>query len=78
MADIKDREELVRKLREAGIPVEDGWGETRGKQAKSPLVERQRETLCKLADLLESQIEADQKAMSEAHAALQKLKHGGG
>lgn len=71
-------EQMKRMLENAGINVGGGWGTTQEKEAKSPIVERQKEHLSKLAGLLEQQIEEDKKRVALAQEALVKLKHGGG
>ncbi len=70
--------EIKARLREAGIPVDDGWGESEEKVVSSPLIERQKETLRKLEKVVELQIREDQKRVSDFHATLMRLKHGGG
>jgi len=70
-------EEMIKKLREAGISVGTRV-DTKAKSVKSPLIEKHRKGLQQLTGLLEDQIKLDQMKMSELHAALQKLKHGGG
>lgn len=69
-------EEMTKMLRDAGIPVGTRI-DTESKAVKSPLIEKHRKTLHKLTGLLEKQIQLDQVKMSELHAALQKMKHGG-
>jgi hypothetical protein len=70
-------DEIKKKLRDAGIPV-DGWGETVEGDVKSPVLERQKEALGKVEVIIQRQLEEDQRKMAELHAVLQRLKHGGG
>jgi hypothetical protein len=70
-------EEMRARLQELGLP-HGSWDRTRGGKRKSPLVERQKELLGNLVSLLEEQVERDKKRVSELHATLQRLKHGGG
>lgn len=70
-------EELRAKLEEAGIPVGEPWVQTNEKVTTSPLIERKKEVLRKLEGLVEHQIEQDKKRVSDLHAALVRIKHGG-
>jgi len=70
-------EEIKQKLKGLGIPV-DEWGETKEGEVKSPLIEKQKLALGKIQTLLEHQVQQDQVRLAELHAALQRVKHGGG
>lgn len=67
------REEIIELLKSKGIPV-GGWEDTEEKTVRSPIVEKQKENLQRLAKLLESQISKDVETMSELHVSLQKIK----
>ena len=71
-------DEIRKKLEEAGIPLGEAWSSQKARQVSSPIVERQKENLRSLEKVLEMQIESDQQRVADLHAALQKLKHGGG
>lgn len=72
-------EEIREKLKEAGVPVGEGWGPTKHQTSvEPPIVKRQKEALRKIESLLEQQMEHDKKRVAELHVALQRLKHGGG
>ena len=71
-------DDIRQKLKEAGIPVGEPW-ELRGERTvKSPIVERQKETLRKLEGMLERQIAADHEKVADLAATLARLKSGGG
>ena len=71
-------EEMIETLRKMGIPVNE-WGEAPGgENVKSPMVERQKKLLTQVRDLLEKQIGDDKDKVSELHAVVQRMKHGGG
>ncbi len=73
-----DAEDIKKKLRESGIPV-GGWNRTTARSGvKAPIVERQADALRQIETLLELQVQKDQQQLSELHAVLQQLKHGGG
>lgn len=72
-----DLEQMRERLRSKGINV-GGWTDVEEKQVKSPILERQKKALGKVAVLLEQQVERDQAEMAQLHVALQKLKNGGG
>jgi len=71
-------EEMIESLRKMGIPVNQWADAPGGENIKSPMVERQKEMLGQVRDLLEQQIEMDKEKVSELHATVQRLKHGGG
>lgn len=71
-------EEMNEILRGLGIPVNQWSDAPGGENVKSPMVERQKELLTQVRDLLEQQIETDKEKVSELHAVVQRLKHGGG
>lgn len=72
-------DEIRKKLEEAGIPVGDGWGPTRARtNIESPIVKKQKDALRKIEALLVQQVEQDKQRVSELHATLQRIKHGGG
>lgn len=70
-------EELRARLDALGIP-HDKWGDAGGKTAESPMLERHKALLAQVQGLLQQQIEADKKKISDLHAVLQRAKHGGG
>lgn len=67
------KEEMIKALLEKGIPV-GKWGETTDKEVKSPILEKQKQNLQKLASLLEKQIDKDVETMADLHITLQKIK----
>ena len=74
-------EDEIRRIREKlhsrGFPT-GSWVDVEEKDVVSPTLERQKEALGKVSELLERQIEDDQKQIAQLHVALQRLKHGGG
>lgn len=70
-------EDIKKRLEEAGLPG-NGWQSGEARSAKSPLVEKQKESLKKLRSLLALQIDQDQEQMSKLASSLNRLKHGGG
>lgn len=70
-------DEMRAKLDALGIP-HDGWTKTPGGETRSPLLEKQKESVRRLKALLEEQIGKDKQQISDLHAAVQRLKHGGG
>ncbi len=72
-------EEIKERLKEAGIPVGDGWGQTKQQTSvEPPVVKRQKEALRKIEALLVEQVEQDKQRVADLHIALQRIKHGGG
>jgi len=71
-------EEMRKKLREAGVPVDGKWDDRPEQDAKSPIVEKQKKLLGNIEKILEQQVLEDQQKLAELHIALQRLKHGGG
>lgn len=74
---IHDVEEIKRRLRALGIPV-DGWGETDEREVVSPLLERQVNLLTQAKDMLEQQLESDKRLVAELHEKVARIQHGGG
>lgn len=72
------QDDILKKLREAGIPTDGNWHKTESREAKSPLIEKQKELLGKLKGVLEMQVEKDKQLMADLQVKLAKLKHGGG
>jgi len=72
-----DIKRMREQLRSKGINV-GGWTDVEEKEVKSPILERQKEALGKVAVLLEQQVERDHAEMAQLHIALQRLKNGGG
>lgn len=70
-------EEMQDTLKALGIP-HNGWSPAGGQTVASPILEKQKANLRQLKDILEKQIENDKRQVSELHATLQRLKHGGG
>lgn len=73
-----DIDELRRRLDEAGIPHDKGWGGAGGTTAVPPFLQRQADAMKAVRQLLVAQIEQDKEKLSELHAALVRAKHGGG
>lgn len=72
-------EEIRERLKEAGIPVGDGWGPTkRQTSVEPPIVKRQKEALRKIEAMLVDQVEQDKQRVADLHVALQRIKNGGG
>jgi hypothetical protein len=71
-------DDLIQKLREAGIPTDGKWHQTPGKQAQVPMLEKQKELLGKLGEVLEMQVEKDKLLVADLQGKLSRLKHGGG
>ena len=74
-------EELVEKLKALGIDVngEATWVETRPIDASSlPSVQKQREMMVQLRDVLKTQLADDTAKLERAVLDLEKIKHGGG
>ena len=71
-------EDILKKLREANIPADGSWRETQGKRAKIPLLEKQKELLGKLEEVLVMQVEKDKVLLTDLQEKLTRLKHGGG
>ena len=69
-------EDLKAQLEALGLPS-GGWSQSPGGTTTSPILERQRQMLLKIRALLEGQIEADKTKLSELHATVQRIKHGG-
>lgn len=72
------QDDILKKLREAGIPTDGNWHKTQAREAKSPLIEKQKELLGKLKGVLEMQVEKDKQLVADLQIKLAKLKHGGG
>lgn len=70
---IMTKEEILNKLKELGIPV-NNWENTRKKSVTSPIIEKQKENLLKLHELLELQIQKDVETVADLHIALQKVR----
>lgn len=75
---IHDVDEIKRRLREMGVPVGGEWDETEEREVQSPFLERQRSMLIKAKELLETQLEKDQRTAAQLHAQVARLRHGGG
>ncbi len=72
-------DDIKKKLEEAGIPLGGGWQKTRPRSnIESPIVKRQKRALRQIESLLVDQLEKDKRQIADLHAALQRLKHGGG
>lgn len=71
---------VLAKLKELGIEPEKGqWVVTRPiKLTDLPSIQRQRELLSKLRDILKTQLEEDLTKLDQAHEEYQRLKNGGG
>ena len=76
---MEDIDAIKKKLEDMGIPFNGSWGPTNERtNIESPVVKRQKAALRQVEKLLVAQVEEDQKKVAELHAALQRLKHGGG
>ena len=74
-----DVDEIRKKLEEMGIPFNGDWGPTKARtNIESPIVKQQKKALAQIGGILEKQLEQDQQKVAQLHAALQRLKHGGG
>ena len=73
------RDEIIKMMEEAGIPVGGDWGPTRARtNIESPIVKRQKAALRKIEALLVHQVEQDKQKVADLHIALQRIKNGGG
>lgn len=70
-------DELRARLDELGIP-HDGWGSTGEGPVESPLIGRYKGVLVKMRDMLQGQVDEDNKKVAELYATVQRMKHGGG
>lgn len=73
-----NEDDIRKKLSEAGIGQDGKWSKTKAREAQAPLLEKQRLLLEQLEGLLVQQIAQDTAQVSDLHAKLQILKHGGG
>jgi|DEB0MinimDraft_4_1074332.scaffolds.fasta_scaffold647970_1 hypothetical protein len=74
-----DAEEIKRRLREAGVPVDGSWKQTESKKGVMPkIVKEQADALRKIEGILQSQLEKDKQTAADLHIALQRIKNGGG
>jgi len=74
-----DAEEIKRRLREAGVPVDGSWKQTESKKGVMPkIVKEQADALKKIEGILQSQLEKDKQTAADLHIALQRIKNGGG
>ena len=73
-------EEAKAKLRALGFdPDNPSWSKSRSVDlANLPVLKKQREMFAKVSELLQSQIEQDQKQIQELHEQVARLKRGGG
>jgi len=67
------KEEIIEYLKSQGIPV-GSWKDTEPKTVKSPILEKQKENLHKLAGLIENQISKDVETVADLHISLQKIR----
>ena len=70
-------DEMRKALDGLWIP-HDQWGSGGGQTIHAPLLEKQKEHLRRIRALLERQVEVDKKTLSDLHATIQRIKHGGG
>jgi len=70
-------EDIQAQLKDLNIDFEK-WAQTPGGRVKAPILERQRKLLIQLRELLDQQVSADKEKLSELHATVQRIKHGGG
>jgi len=70
-------EEIQSKLKDLGIPL-DGWGQTKGGEVQSPLIEKQKGALRRAKGFLEDQLKNDRDLLAELHEQVNRLEHGGG
>lgn len=73
-------EELKQKLLELGInPEEAAWKKSKPTNLGSlPLIQKQREALTKVKEMLQAQVNADQAQILASYEQLARLKRGGG
>jgi len=71
-------DEIKKRLKDMGIPVGEFGQTTARDNLESPVLKRQKEALSKIEVLLDAELRQEQEKMATAHAALQRLKHGGG
>lgn len=72
--DLQEVQELLKKL---GLDPGQ-WGESPERTVRLSAVERQKESLLKLRDLLEGVVESDRKTLLQLRAQLNRLQFGGG
>ena len=73
-----DLDEIRRKLQEAGIPS-GGWTNTTGGRREiPPTLQRQKDLLGKLGELIQFRIDQDKEQLAKLHETLNRVKHGGG
>lgn len=72
--------ELIKKLEALGLkPGEARWVDTQPVDANElPTVQKQRELLVKLKEVLQNELEHSQKQLDAAHEHLERVKNGGG
>ena len=74
-----DAEEIKKRLREAGVPADGYWKETKSQKGVMPkIVKEQAEALRKIEGILQNQLEKDKQIAADLHIALQHIKNGGG
>lgn len=76
-------EEVIEKLRAAGIPV-NSWVDNEetcppeGKKVRLPSFEKHAELLGHIRDLMQQQVDQDVSQIDELNYQLKRLRHGGG
>ncbi len=72
--------EILKKLEALGLkPGEARWVETQPVNADElPTVQKQRELLTKLKEVLQNELDHNQKQLDAAHEHLERIKNGGG
>lgn len=74
-----DRESIKEKLESLGIPTDGSWKDVKAKKGAMPkVVGEQAQALREIEKILQKQLESDKKEVANLHAALQRLKNGGG
>ena len=70
-------EEIKERLKEAGIPVGDGWGPTKQQTSvEPPVVKRQKDALRKIEALLVEQVEQDKQRVADLKEDTFQVGHG--
>ena len=73
----KEHEELFAELEAKGIKLGQ-WSALKGGKGTTKKLREQQQTLVKLRDLLQVQLDADMASLEEARERLARIEHGGG
>ena len=77
MTDERTYEDVLAELERHGVKP-GAWQATESRKLKPAFIERQKDMLVKVKDLLEAQLEEDKKSLVKAQETLNRLRHGGG